>query len=51
MGGLGHSAAIHSTDEEVIDAYGEAMPVSYTHLVYCKNSKEKISNFMKHINF
>ncbi len=27
MGGLGHSAAIHSTDEEVIDAYGEAMQV------------------------
>ncbi|MEG2597653.1 MAG: aldehyde dehydrogenase family protein, partial [Oscillospiraceae bacterium] len=27
MGGLGHSAAIHSTDDEVIDAYGEAMQV------------------------
>lgn len=27
MGGLGHSAVIHSTDEELIHAYGEAMKV------------------------
>ena len=27
MGGLGHSAVIHSTNEELINAYGEAMKV------------------------